>query len=142
MNRFTRTLLGACLALGLAGCVERRFLVESDPPGAFVYQNGQFLGATPVDVPFLYYGNYDFMLVKEGYDSLKVSTRVSPPWFERPGVDFFSENLWPFHIQDVRPVFYQLQPMAQTNTIELMNQARELRERGRAVNPTPTPSEN
>lgn len=140
MNGFTRTLFGACLALGLAGCVERRFLIESDPPGAFVYQNGQFLGATPVDVPFLYYGKYDFLLVKEGFETLKVSTRVTPPWYERPGFDFLSENLSPFHVQDVRPVSYQLQPMAQTNTVELMNQAGELRERGRAI-PSAPPSE-
>jgi hypothetical protein len=56
-------------------------------------------------------------------------------------VDFFSENLWPFHIQDVRPVLYQMQPMSQTNTIELMNQARELRERGQTVQSSPPPSE-
>ena len=141
MKRFTRTLLGACIVLGLAGCVERRFLIESDPPGAFVYQDGQFLGATPVDVSFLYYGKYDFMLVKDGFETSKVSTTVTPPWFERAGVDFFSENLWPFHIQDVRPVLYQLQPMSQTNTIELMNQARELRERGKAVQSAPPSSE-
>ncbi|HEV3142859.1 MAG TPA: PEGA domain-containing protein [Gemmataceae bacterium] len=141
MNRFTRTLLRACLALSLAGCVERRFLIESDPPGAFVYQNGQFLGATPVDVPFTYYGKYDFLLVKDGFESMNASTRVSPPWYERPAVDFLSENLWPFHIQDVRPVLYQMQPMAQTNTVELMNQARELRERGKAVPSTPAPSD-
>src|SRR5947209_17729254 len=117
MSRFVRTLLGATLVLGLAGCVERHFLIESDPPGAFVYQNGKFLGATPVDVPFTYYGKYDFMLVKDGYETMRVSTRVSPPWFERFPLDFFSENLWPFHVQDIRPVRFELRLMPQTNTV-------------------------
>jgi hypothetical protein len=133
MGRCVRTLLLACLAVALSGCVERHFIIESDPAGAFVYQNGKFLGAAPVDVPFIYDGQYDFMLVKEGFETLRVSTRVSPPWFERFPIDFFSENLWPFHIHDVRPVRYELHLMPQTNTVELLNQAREMRDRGQAI---------
>jgi hypothetical protein len=133
MNRLVRTLLVAALPALLAGCVDRRFIIESDPPGAFVYQEGKFLGATPVDVPFTYYGKYDFMLVKDGFETLRVSTRATPPWYERFPLDFFSENLWPFHIHDIRPVRFELKLMPQTNTVELLNQAHQLRERGQAV---------
>jgi hypothetical protein len=135
MGRWTRTF--CFLALALTGCVERRFLVESDPPGAFVYQNGQFVGATPVDIPFTYYGHYEFVLVKDGYESVRIYKRFTPPWYQRFPLDFFSENLWPFHLHDNRPVHIQLQPMSQPNTVEILNQARILRERGQAIPGTP-----
>src|SRR6516164_6523474 len=93
MKRLTRTLLGACVALGLAGCVERRFLIESDPPGAFVYKDGQFLGATPVDVSYLYYGKYEFMLVKDGFETLHANCTSTPVARDRTGVDVFCANL-------------------------------------------------
>src|SRR6478672_8516057 len=66
-----RAVFVAALAL-LAGCVERRFVIESDPPGALVLLNGQPLGTTPVDGYFTYYGNYRFTIIKDGFETLHV----------------------------------------------------------------------
>ena len=57
-------ILGAALAFALAtisGCVDRRFVIESDPPGAIVYLNDKWVGPTPVDQSFTYYGKYRFV---------------------------------------------------------------------------------
>jgi hypothetical protein len=138
MRRVVYFLAGVVSTLSLTGCVERRFLIESDPPGAVVYQNGQVLGATPRDVPFTYYGNHEFTLVKDGYETTTVRTRVRPPWFQYLPLDFVSENLYPLHIQDNRRLRFEMRPLPQPNTTELIQQAGSLRDRGRAI---PTPAE-
>lgn len=139
MRRFAFGLIWALAVAALCGCVERRFLIESTPPGAMVYQNGQVLGPTPLDLPFTYYGNYEFTLVKDGFETTNVSARIRPPWFQIFPLDFISENVYPFHVQDNRRLRFDMQPIAQPNTTELLNKASGLRERGRAI---PTPPEN
>src|SRR5262245_6369848 len=112
-----------CVA-AMGGCVERRMTIISDPPGAQVYVNNQPIGASPAYLPslrFLYYGNYDIFLVKEGYDPLLVKQAVDPPWYEWPGIDFFSENLTPWHIKDARVFTYQLHPQKIATPDEVLN---------------------
>src|SRR5215510_252534 len=81
-------LAAVALAGGLPGCVERRYVIESDPPGALVLVNGQPIGTTPVDGYFTYYGTYNFTLIKDGYETKRVSQRIASPWYELPVVDF------------------------------------------------------
>src|SRR5580693_4048976 len=59
--------LGTALLIATVGtgCVERRYVVTSDPPGALVFRNGVPLGPTPVDDFYVYYGEYDITLVKD-----------------------------------------------------------------------------
>ena len=64
MAAVVRWWVGLLSLAALAGCVERRFVIESDPPGALVLMNGQQLGATPVDGHFVYYGRYHFTLAE------------------------------------------------------------------------------
>jgi hypothetical protein len=127
-------------AILLAGCVERRYVIESNPPGAHVLVNGQPLGATPVDGHFLYYGNYNFTLIKDGYETLQVQERFKAPWYQWFPIDFLSENVWPGKIEDVRrPEPYQLMPKAAPRADELLNQAETFRNKGRAVESEPLP---
>jgi hypothetical protein len=143
----------ACLALFLtvsltAGCVERRFTINSDPPGALVYHNGIYLGPTPVDGYIVYYGKQQFRLIKEGYQTLDIVQRYPPPWYEFPGIDFFTENIWPFKVRDVRCFQYTMQPMQTVRPDDVRQQAETLRARGqtigaprpqRPITPPPTP---
>lgn len=142
MGRSPRLLFLALCGATLTGCVERRFIIDSEPAGAIVYHNGQFVGPTPVEIPFTYYGNYEFELMKEGYETRRYEHRARAPWFEWFPLDFFSENLWPRHIQDNHHLRFDLQPQLQPRNEDLLNQARSLRERGLAVpapGPTPEP---
>jgi hypothetical protein len=133
MRRMTTGLL-AVLAVGLSGCIEQRFFIESDPPGALVLVNGRPIGTTPVDDYFTYYGTYDFTLVKDGYQTRTVRQKVAMPWFEVPGVDFLTENVYPGKVEDVRRFRYTLEPLVQVRTDDLLQQGEQLRNRGRAVN--------
>src|SRR4051794_32563629 len=77
----------ALLLVGLpAGCVTRRYVITSDPPGAIVYRDNQYLGPTPVEEPFVYYGKYRFRLVADGYQVMDVEPELVPPWYEWTGV--------------------------------------------------------
>jgi hypothetical protein len=122
-----------------AGCVERRYLVTSDPPGALVFRNGMPLGPTPVDDTFIYYGNYELTLVKDGYETLRARVKIDAPWYQYPGIDFISENLFPYTIRDIREgdqFHFVLQPLQPVRPDEISRRAGELRARGQTLSPT------
>jgi hypothetical protein len=127
-------LLGAvaCMAV-LPGCVERRYVIYSDPPGAVVLRNGQPIGQTPVDDHYVYYGNYHFTLIKEGFETQQIDQKIAPPWYEYFPLEFVSENLIPWTIKDRRTFTYQLQPRLVPNPANLLSQAENLRNRGRSI---------
>jgi hypothetical protein len=121
-----------CLAIILVGssslgCVRRRMTVLSDPPGALVYVDDQEIGATPVSVPFTYYGTRKMQLIKDGYETLTVKQTFSPPWYQIPPLDFFSDNLWPHEQRDEQLVNFQLQPQQILPTEKLLERAQGLR---------------
>src|SRR5262245_37221759 len=106
--RFTlRILLLAAPATLMAGCIERTVTIRTEPEDALVYLNDDEVGRSPVTVPFTWYGDYDVIIRKEGYDTLKTHHRLETPWYDLPGIDLFTETLLPFTIHDRRemPVF-------------------------------------
>ena len=128
-------LLGGCCVALLTGCVERRFVVTSDPPGAVVLVDNAPIGATPADAHFTYYGTRQITLVKDGYQTLKVQQELKTPWYEYIGLDFFTENVYPLHIEDVRRFHYTLEPLQAVRSDQLLQDAEALKERGRAIEP-------
>jgi len=131
--RLLAILAGAAL---LTGCVDRRYVVVTDPPGAVVQENGRPLGATPADGSFVYYGKYRFTIVRDGYETLVVDQDIPTPWYEYFPLEFFSENVVPWTIRDVRRFQYRLQPLQTPNLNDVTQRAQELRQRGMAI-PTP-----
>ena len=131
--------VGVLLCVGLlAGCVERRYVIDSQPRGAAVFRNGVYIGATPVDEPFTYYGNYHYTLVLEGYETLQVDQEIPTPWYEYLGLDFISENLIPYNFRDVRRFLFALQPLQVPDSEKIANRAQDLRNRGQALQAPPT----
>jgi hypothetical protein len=118
----------------LSGCVERRFVITSDPPGAIVLdEKGLPLGPTPADKTWIYNGKYQFTLIKDGYQTLVAHEEVAPRWFEYFGIDFFTENLVPYQFRDIRRFHYTMQPMALPAAKDVLEQGRGLRARGQAI---------
>jgi hypothetical protein len=133
-------LLGAAACAGLAtGCVERRYVVTTDPPGALVLRNGQSIGQSPADDHFVYYGHYHFTLIHDGYETLQVDQNIPAPWYEYPVLDFVSENLVPWQIKDVRRYHYVMQPLQQVRSDVLLERAGGLRARGQSLVPLAPP---
>ena len=115
------------LLLICAGCVQRRFTVRSNPPGAPVIVDGYEIGTTPVATDYIYYGTRSITLVKEGYETLNVKQPFQTPWYEYFPLDFVSENLVPGQIRDERVLTYTLMPQVMPPTNELLGRADNLR---------------
>jgi hypothetical protein len=124
--------LAAACALS-AGCVDRRFVLTSDPPTAVVEVNGKPAGATPADRQFTYYGVYRIVLKHEGFETLVVDQPVPPPWYEYPPFDFISENLIPWTIRDVRRIPLHMQPIQIVPPEAVLQRAQQLRTQGQGV---------
>lgn len=137
MTRCTWLILAGVLATLPTGCVTRRYLITSDPPGAIVYRDGQPIGPTPVEEPFIYYGKYRFRLVKDGYAPLDVEPELCPPWYQIPGIDFITENFVYYTFRDVQCLHYQLQPLEMTRPDDVRARAEQLRLRGQGIQTPP-----
>jgi hypothetical protein len=132
--------IATCAGL-LAGCVERRFVVTTDPAFATVFESGRgSIGASPADDNYVYYGKYHFTIIKDGFQTLQVDQNIPPPWYEYPGLDFITENLIPWTIRDVRQFHYSLEQMRVTNPKELLQEGELMRARGKAIQPPPPSS--
>lgn len=102
--------LGPLLGLlVVAGCVERRLVLESDPPGALVFHNGQEVARTPAEVPFTWYGEHDFELRKSGYETLDTSRWVVAPWWQWVPLDLVAELL-PVRLTHAPRLTFRLEP--------------------------------
>lgn len=116
-----------------SGCVERYFVVQSNPPGAMVYVNNVPYSPTPAVVPYTYYGTYNIQLVRDGYRTLNVQEKISAPWYAYPPIDFAAEVIYPFRIEDIRRYSYDMQAIQRPETNALLQEAAEIRVQGKAL---------
>lgn len=134
MVRAKYPLTFALFALVLTGCVERRFVITTEPYGAMVYDWSDCpIGAAPADKSFVYYGTYRFKLIKDGYQTMIVEEKIKAPIHSWPGIDFVSENLLPFWIRDVRHLHYKLEPIQPSSPEQTRSEAELLRQRGQTI---------
>ena len=118
------------LVLPSTGCVERIMRITTTPPGARVFLNDEEVGRTPARVAFTWYGDYDVVLRKDGYETLRTHYEVKPPWYQIPPVDFFAEVLTPGTIRDEHHLpEYTLVPASQPASADLVNRAIQTQER-------------
>jgi hypothetical protein len=99
--------------------------VKSEPDGALVYMNEQEVGRTPFTKEFLWYGNYDVVVRKEGYATLKTQTPVMPPLWQIIPIDLVTD-LMP--LTDEHKLVYHLQPAPPSDPAALMAHAEDMRE--------------
>jgi hypothetical protein len=118
------------VAGGLAGCVERTARIETDPPGALVTVNDEEVGVSPVRFSFQWYGDYDIIIRKQGYETLKTSYRIDAPWYQWPPFDIVAEAMVPAKIHDAHqlPTFV-LKPAEPRLAAEVVEEAEGLRQR-------------
>lgn len=126
------------LLIGIAtsGCVERRYTIRTDPPGALVIVNKEELGASPVSKSFTFYGDRDITIIADGYQTMRVQQPVKAPWWDNRVTEFFSENLIPITFRDEREFTYRLAKAGVPPTNELIGRADALKSDGqRPPNP-------
>lgn len=127
----------ACvLALLASGCVERTLKIRTSPPGAIVVLNDEEVGVTPARVAFTWYGEYDVVLRKSGYETIATSYRANPPWFQWPVIDLICETLVPGTLRDEHELpLYEMKAVEPPPVAELIERAEETRMR--AISPPP-----
>ncbi len=134
MRRRVVPVAGVCITASLAGCVERRISITSEPSGALVRLNDVDVGRTPLETNFLYHGEYDVQLELEGYETMMTSRDASAPWWEYPPFDLGAELL-PLRLDNVIKWHFDMVPVPESVLEpevfedELLDRARELRDR-------------
>lgn len=122
-----RRLLLVLSAFALCGCAQRTVDITSEPSGALIYLNGDEVGRTPMRYDFTWYSDYDVVLRKEGYETLKTHHKIDPPLLFIPPLDLIGELVgakdhrhWNFAMQAANP--------ATTNPAGLINRGQSLKQ--------------
>jgi hypothetical protein len=117
----------------LTGCVERRYTIRSDPPGATVVVNGEEIGPAPASKSFVYYGEREITLVLDGYATKTVIQPIKAPWWDNYLTEFFTENIVPVSLRDEREYKFTLEPAVSPPQGELRDRAESLRNEARTL---------
>ena len=117
----------------LSGCVERRYTIRTDPPGATVVVNGEEIGPSPASKSFVYYGDRKISLIKDGFQTKTLIQPIKAPWWDNYITEFFTENVVPVSLRDEREFTYKLEPFKMTPQGELRDRAESLRSEARIL---------
>jgi hypothetical protein len=134
-RRRAAIVLVSALVGAACGCVERRYTVRTDPPGAQVVVNGESIGPAPASHNFYYYGDREITLVLDGYETKTVIQPVNAPWWDNYVTEFFSENLVPWVIRDDQEFAYTLEPVRSPTQEEVQARAETLRSEAQVLPP-------
>ena len=137
MTRLCVVFIILFVPVALAGCVERKLIIRSDPAGATVFLNydSALLSTTPAESSFTDYGTYRVRLVEEDHEELVAMAEVDAPWWSYPPFDIITQLLLPFTVKDHHEFTYQLTPLSEAlapealreRNAELIRRAEEFR---------------
>ena len=121
----------AAAALSQAGCVERIIAIQSDPPGAAAYLDGEKVGTTPCEVTYTWYGTRVLVLELRGYSLVRKEIVLNPPWWQLVPIDFITDVIIPMKLRDRLSVSYTLDPapVSPEEVDAVLERAEELRKR-------------
>ena len=129
-------LIGFAAGLGsLSGCVERRYTIRTEPPGALAIVNGEEVGPTPVSRNFTYYGQRKITLMLDGYNTKTVIEPINAPWWDNLITEFFVENWIPYTFRDEREYLFPLETATVPEKTDLVARAEALRAQGLIIPP-------
>ncbi len=111
----------------LAGCVERRLTINTEPQGAMVVLNDQEIGASPVTVSFNWYGDYWVRINKDGYEMLNTHRKLKAPLHDYFPFDFVTEVLYPGRIIDAYEWTFALAPKEYPTREQLIENGESVR---------------
>ena len=94
------------------GCVERRLFIRSEPPGGLIFLDGEAQGKTPAKIEFTHYGTREVVVRAQGFKPARIVVNVQAPWWQITPIDFVTELLIPWTIEDERAIDARLEPAA------------------------------
>lgn len=96
------------IILNCAGCVRRSVTITSQPPGASAYLDNKYLGETPVETEFLFYGGHRLELTKPGYENYRTTLKLKAPVYQYVPLDFITECILPLRLHDAHSAGFAL----------------------------------
>jgi hypothetical protein len=120
---------------GLTGCVERRYTIRTNPPGALAVVNNEEIGPTPVSRSFTFYGDREITLMLDGYQTQTIIQPIKAPWWDNLLTEFVTENLIPYTFRDERDFTYELAPATIPDVNPLRDRGLSLRSQAQAPPP-------
>lgn len=127
-------LVSLAAALAAGGCVERKLVIRSDPPGAIVSLEDKVLEQrTPLEVPFDWDGVRRVTLQAPGHRTLETTAAVDARWYDWFPLDAVAEFLYPGTIRDVRSFDFRLEPYHPLDKALTADQKTDLGERMAAL---------
>ena len=103
---FIAALFGVTL---FSGCARREMTINTIPQGGLVFLNNEEVGRAPLTRDFTWYGKYDVVVRKEGFETLTTTQDVNAPWWQWVPFDFFAE-LAPWKPVDRQSMTLRLSP--------------------------------
>jgi len=119
----------------LSGCVERRYTIRTEPPGATIVVNGEEIGPAPASRNFYFYGDREITMILDGHQTKTVIRPIKAPWWDNYVTEFFTENIVPWTIRDERVFKYQMVPAVSPPEGVLRDRAESLRSEARVLPP-------
>jgi len=121
-------------SLASTACVERKLLIDSDPPGARVFINEDYRGETPLEIDYLHYGSRLIEMRLPGFVPERFQQSVPAPWYQWFPLDLITDVFIPFTIHDTRRVrrTLRLEPPVRNDDArreEIRERAEEFRDR-------------
>ncbi|MFI5379971.1 MAG: PEGA domain-containing protein [Tepidisphaerales bacterium] len=117
-----------CLVLLSAmGCARHSVSITSEPSGALVFVNGNEVGRTPMKFDFDDYADFDVVLRKDGYETLKTHQKIKTPLYGYPPLDLGAEA---FGVKDHYEWRFDLTPESgeAADAAQLINRGQAMRE--------------
>jgi hypothetical protein len=111
----------------VAGCVEKKLTINTNPSGAMVLLNDEEIGTSPVTVSFNWYGDYNVTIRKPGFETLATHRELKSPLIDYFPFDFFAEVLYPGRIVNSYEWSFDLQPQKEIDRQELIRSAEKIR---------------
>jgi hypothetical protein len=115
--------------LVVAGCVDRKLTINTNPSGALVCLNDEEIGVSPATVSFNWYGDYNVTIRKQGYQTLQTHRKLQSPRHDYFPFDFFAEVLYPGRIVDSYKWSFDLTPQKEIDRSELVQSAEQLKQK-------------
>ena len=123
-------LLFCILIVGVAGCVERKLTINTNPAGAQVFLNDEEIGVSPVTTSFNWYGDYNITIRKQGCETLQTHRKLQAPLNDFFPFDFVTQILYPGRIVDSQEWSFDLKPQKEVGRQELIQAAEQLSKQG------------
>lgn len=129
MSSWTRLFVFSLLLLLATGCIKRKLIIRSEPKDARVFLDGVELENEDgvVEQDFTFYGTRSVTTRRRGYVTERRMWEIPTPWYSRFPIDFFTELLIPWTIQEKHEITVTLkQEEKSQGTRQLIERAEEM----------------